>query len=138
MSETIRSESERRYADRHGRAWRLKTSPSSAGTWSLEFLDDDIRLLAEGPIERDPTSLSEAEVKDLFCDAERLLVEGRENWYVGYRARPMGRQGRFQGGLCTRFRSEGGEVKYSRDMLDFRHMPEAALRERLAEVKSSR
>jgi hypothetical protein len=77
-------------------------------------------------------------LKDAFCDAERVLVDDGDVWYVGYRKRSVGRSGRVQGGLHTRFRAESGEVCYSRNMLDFRHMSSSTLKEHLTNARGSK
>lgn len=119
------------YRDRFGHDWQTRVSRSAKDGWSCVFTHGNVRLISEDPIDSHPSELSEAEVKNLFCDAERVIQGGEERWFVGYRQRAFGRQRRAQGSLFTRFRSEGGEVRYSRDMLDFRHLPEATLRDHL-------
>jgi hypothetical protein len=54
-----------------------------------------------------------------------------EKWYVGYRSRSGGRGGQSNAGLHTRFRSESGEVRFAKGVINFRHMPERALSEYL-------
>ena len=95
----------------------------------MTFTCDEFVLVAEVD-EADQTALTSVRAKELFCDAERLLVYENEKWYVGYRTR-MGRGGRVQGGMHTRFRSEKGEIRYSKGMLHFRHMPEDSLCQQL-------
>ena len=74
----------------------------------------------------DQADLTATQLKDLFCTAERLVLHGKEKWYVGFRTR-TGRGGRPIGGVQTRFRSERGEVRYARGMVNFRHMPSTEL-----------
>ena len=87
-------------------------------------------LVTDVDEDADQVPLTSVRVKELFCDAERLLVHEKEKWYVGYRTR-MGRGGRVQGGMHTRFRSESGEIRYSKGMLHFRHMTEDSLCQQL-------
>lgn len=123
------------YRDRFGHTWQVRVSRAAKDTWSCVFINDDVRLTSENTVDAHPSELTEAELKDLFCDAERVIESGGERWYVGYRQRSFGRQRRAQGSLFTRFRSEGGEVRYSRDMLDFRHLSESALCEHLEALR---
>lgn len=119
------------YTDRFGHEWRVRGTRSDGG-WSFVFVTNGIRLVAEGVVETPPARLGDAELKELFCDAERTITTDGETWYVGYRRRPSSGRGNMQGGgLVTRFRSDTGEIRYSREMLDFRHMSADALREHL-------
>ena len=125
------------YTDRFGHTWRIKASALSESEWRLVFTNGNIRLRGAEPVDTRPRSMSHESLKDAFCDAERVLVDDGETWYVGYRERAFGRGGRSQGGLCTRFRAESGEVRFSRSMLDFRHMSSDALKEHLATAQRS-
>lgn len=119
------------YTDRFGYQWRVSAARAPDGGWIFTFVSRGIRLIATGAVATPPASLGEAELKELFCDAERPFESDGETWHVGYRHRTAGRGGSSQGGLCVRFRAQGGEVRYSRAMLDFRHMPTDLLREEL-------
>jgi hypothetical protein len=99
----------------------------TCGEFVLEAQEDE----TEEPV----GSVSER-VKELFCAAERVVEYGQEKWYVGFRAR-TGRGGRPQSGVQTRFRSESGEVRYAKRMLQFRHMSDAALCEQLTAAKGT-
>lgn len=123
--------SELAYADRFGHEWQVMAGRAGGG-WAVAFTREEARLEVSEPQARHPRALTAPELKELFCDAERVVTAGGQRWYVGYRHRADGRQRPQQGGLCTRFRSESGELRYSRDMHDFRHLPLAALGDRLA------
>lgn len=96
----------------------------------MTFTCGDFVLVADVEDGGDQAALTSVRLKELFCDAERVLEYEDETWYVGYRTR-MGRGGRVQGGMHTRFRSESGEIRYSKGMLHFRHMPEESLCQQL-------
>ena len=126
------------YTDRFGHEWRVRGTKASDGGWSFVFVTNGIRLHTDGAVETPPARLGEAELKELFCDAERAITVDGETWYVGYRRRPSSGRGNMQGGgLVTRFRSDAGEMRYSRDMLDFRHMSTEALCEHLAAARGT-
>ncbi len=97
----------------------------------MSFRCGEFELVAdELETDIDSTPVTASRLKDIFCDAERVLKHDGETWYVGYRKR-SGRGGHNQAGLHTRFRSENGEVRYAKGMLHFRHMPSDALSEQL-------
>jgi hypothetical protein len=126
------------YTDRFGNDWAIRTERKRGAPKHVTFTCGDIRLVAaEEEADATPGPVSER-VKDLFCDAERVLVFRDETWYVGYRTRVGGRNGRMAAGMCTRFRSESGEVRYSKTMLHFRHMSEATLCEQLTKAQAGR
>ncbi len=124
------------YTDRFGHTWSVRAERPHGTSKRAVFTCGDIRLIATHDGATGLADLTAARLKELFCDAERVLVRGSEKWYVGYRAR-MGRGGRVQPGMFTTFRSETGEVWYSKAMLHFRHMSESALYEHLATAKPS-
>ena len=123
-----------KYSDRFGNEWSMRVERKRGKCECVTFTCGEFRLVAD---DEDGTALTPTRLKELFCDAERVLVHGKEKWYVGFRQR-MGRGGRVQGGMHTRFRSESGEVRYSRGIVHFRHMPEAALREQLGSAERTR
>lgn len=124
------------YTDRFGHTWSIRTQRSESGKPVLVFARRQIRLVAAEPASEPPAALTAGQLKELFCDAERVLVNDGETWYVGYRARTVAR-GRPSGQLYTQFRSETGEVRYSSAMLQFRHMSARQLWEQLAEARSA-
>lgn len=115
------------YTDRFGYRWTVRRSRAPQGGWFVEFVSRDLKLVTPEPVDANPRTLTTAQLKELFCDAERQFASGGETWYVGYRQTTSGGRGNSHGGLSTRFRSASGEVRYSREMLDFRHMPTANL-----------
>ena len=122
------------YLDRFGHEWSMRVARKRGKPGSVTFTCGDLVLVAD---DDDPADLTSARLKDLFCDAERVLKHRKEKWYVGFRQR-MGRGGRAQAGMHTRFRSESGEVRYSRGILHFRHMPETALLDHLGNAERAR
>lgn len=123
-----------RYHDRFGYEWEIKFQKKRGKPTRVVFTCGDLELVGEDEIAQPPTRQSEY-IKELFCDAERLLVHADKKWYVGYRQR-IGRGGHATGGTTTRFRCENGEVRYAGKMLHFRHMPEGTLREHLVSIKA--
>jgi hypothetical protein len=119
------------YTDRFGHEWSIGTERKRGKARHFTFTCGEFKLIAVDGDTNGSDDLNPTRVKDLFCDAERVLAHGSETWYVGYRTR-AGRGGRTQAGIFTRFRSERGETRFTRTMLCFRHMPEAALCEHLA------
>lgn len=122
---------DRTYTDRFGNEWSIGAKRQHGKRRHMTFTCGEFWLIAADGDIGGVAGLSASELKEIFCDAERVLVHGDETWYVGYRRR-IGRGGQAQGGIFTRFRSESGEIRFTRAMLCFRHMPEAALREQLA------
>ena len=122
---------EHTYKDRFGNEWSVRIESKSGEPRCVSFSCREFRLIVEEDETADRLDLTAARLKDLFCDAERIVLHGEEKWYVGFRKR-TGRGGRTQGGMHTRFRSESGEVRYAKGMLHFRHMPHTALCEHLA------
>jgi len=116
------------YTDRFGNTWSVRTERARGRGRYFVFTCGDIRLLSGQDADAEHTG---ADLKDLFCEAERVIELEDELWYVGYRSRVNARGARTQGGVCTRFRSESGRVGYSKTMLLFRQMPEAELRRHL-------
>lgn len=125
----------RSYADRFGYTWSVRSvKPRRSGAEEqIVFTSGDIRLVA--PANEEIATVTPAELKEIFCDAERIVTSEGETWYVGYRERASGRGAR-QRMLCTRFRSEGGEIRYSSDIIDFRHLPTDILRQHLATAQA--
>ncbi len=119
------------YNDRFGNEWHVLVESKRGEPKRVSFTCDEFELTAVEDDTTDQSDLSTTWLKDLFCSAERVFVYGNEKWYVGFRSR-IGRGGRPQGGVQTRFRSESGEERYSKRMLQFRHMPHAALCKQLA------
>lgn len=119
------------YTDRFGQTWRVRGVQTPHGAWTLAFASPGIRLVSTETLTSKPAELTLEGLKEVFCDAERVLESDGETWYVGYRRRTFGRRSTPQGELCTRFRSEAGEVRFSHAMLDFRHMATSDLREHL-------
>jgi len=128
---------DRLYRDRFGHEWSVRLERKRGTPKRFTFTCGALRLIAVEEETTQTGGLTSSRVKDLFCDAERVLVHGNETWYVGYRRR-AGRGGRAQAGISTRFRSESGEMRYARTMLCFRHMPEAALCEQLVAAERAR
>jgi hypothetical protein len=133
---TIRSV-DQTYTDRFGHEWSIHAGRKRGRLRRLTFTCGDFRLIAADDDTTDATGLTSSEVKDIFCDAERVLVHGGQTWYVGYRKR-IGRGGQAHAGIFTRFRSENGEMRYARTMLCFRHMPESALCQHLKTAERTR
>jgi hypothetical protein len=121
---------EHTYKDRFGNEWFVQVESDKKTPTSVSFTCNEFRLIAVEDETPDRETDPAARLKDLFCDAERVVTHGRETWYVGFRKR-TGRGGQVQGGMHTRFRSENGEVRYAKGMLHFRHMSNAALCEHL-------
>jgi hypothetical protein len=119
-----------KYTDRFGHEWSVRVERKRGKPKCVTFTCGDFRLIAVEDDASATVNPGPAYLKDLFCDAERVLVHENQKWYVGFRSR-MGRGGRPQGGMHTRFRSESGEIRYSKGMLHFRHMPESTLCEHL-------
>jgi len=122
------------YRDRFGHEWSISEERKRGTLKGVTFTCGEFVLVADADEITDKAALTSAQVKDLFCDAERALVHDGEKWYVGFRTR-MGRGGRVQGGIHTRFRSADGEVRYAKGMLHFRHMREDTLCEHLVAAK---
>jgi hypothetical protein len=120
-----------KYKDRFDHEWSIRVERKRGKPRSVTFTCGEFRLIVSDEEDDGPLRPDSARMKDLFCDAERVLVHENQKWYVGFRSR-VGRGGRPQGGMHTRFRSESGEIRYSKGMLHFRHMPESALCEHLA------
>jgi hypothetical protein len=125
------------YTDRFGNEWSIGAQGRRGTPRRLTFTCGEFQLIAAETDTAGVTDLTSREVKEVFCDAERVLVHGGETWYVGYRRR-IGRGGQAQAGIFTRFRSESGEIRFTRTMLCFRHMPEAALCEHLSTADRAR
>ena len=125
---------DQKYRDRFGHEWSMRVERKRGKPRRVTFTCGEFRLVAT---DDDSTDVTPTRLKELFCDAERVLVHGKEKWYVGFRQR-MGRGGRVQGGMHTRFRSESGEVRYSKGIVHFRHMPETALRDQLTNAERTR
>lgn len=124
------------YKDRFGHTWSIRPARSRGKSSDLTFICGEIELIATAEEVKNTSDLSETEVKELFCDAERMIIHQNEKWFVGYRTRVGGRGGRAQAGICTRFRSESGEVRYSKSMLHFRHMSAGDLSKHLAKAQA--
>ena len=125
------SRNEQTYNDRFGNEWSVKVESRCGKPTRASFKCNEMRLIAvEDETVADQSALTATQLKDLFCAAERLVVRGKEKWYVGFRTR-TGRGGRSIGGVQTRFRSELGEVRYARGMVNFRHMPSTGLCQQL-------
>jgi hypothetical protein len=122
------------YTDRFGHEWSMRVKKKRGKPESVTFTCGELLLVVS---DEEGEDLTTTPLKDLFCDAERVLLDRKEKWYVGFRKR-MGRGGRAQAGMHTRFRSESGEVRYSRGILHFRHMPETALRDHLGSAERAR
>lgn len=120
------------YTDRFGYEWSVAAGRIRGATNSVIFTCGDYQLVAAESEAINAGDLTEGQLKELFCDAERVVQLGDQVWYVGYRRRASGRGGRAQGGMCTRFRSATGELRYAKAMILFRHMSEDALLEHLA------
>ncbi len=124
------------YQDRFGNEWLVDEERKRGKLKSVTFTCGDYVLVADAGDEVGDGPLTSIRVKELFCDAERVVTHQDEKWYVGYRTR-MGRGGRVQGGIHTRFRSEKGEIRYSKGMLHFRHMPEDTLCQQLTAAQKA-
>ena len=120
------------YSDRFGNDWSIKVKGAAGKARQVSFRCKDFRLVA---VEEDDaegrSDVSLEKLKEFFCDAERVLKYDGETWYVGYRTRSGGRGGKSNAGLHTRFRSESGEVRHAKGVINFRHMPKSALCEHL-------
>ena len=120
------------YADRFGNDWSIRVKGAAGKARRVSFKCKGFHLIAvEDDDSEDRTEVSLARLKEFFCDAERVLEHNGERWYVGYRTRSGGRGGQSNAGLHTRFRSESGEVRFAKGVINFRHMPERALSEYL-------
>jgi hypothetical protein len=125
------------YTDRFGNEWSIATERKRGKPRRVVFTCGEFELVAFEEDAASQPDFSATRLKELFCDAERVIEHEAETWYVGFRQR-VGRGGRVQAGIHTRFRSESGEVRYAKTMLHFRHMPETALRKQLtAAVKAA-
>jgi len=102
----------------------------------VSFTCRELQLIVVEEGTPDPGDPVSTRLKDLFCEAERVVVHETRTWYVGFRKR-TGRGGRAQGGMHTRFRSESGEVRYAKGMLHFRHMPQQLLCQHLDDAERS-
>jgi hypothetical protein len=127
---------DQQYKDRFGHEWQIRAERKRGTPRRFTFICGVLRLVVEEETS-ERAGLTPNRVKDLFCDAERVLDHDDETWYVGYRKR-VGRGGRAQAGMFTRFRSESGETRYARTMLCFRHMSTEALREQLVAAERVR
>jgi hypothetical protein len=127
---------EQTYKDRFGNDWTIQMESTRGKPKRVSFTCDEFLLVAVEDETEAPTESTSERVKELFCAAERVVTHEEEKWYVGFRTR-TGRGGRSQGGVQTRFRSESGEVRYAKRMLQFRHMPRAELCEQLAAAKAT-
>ncbi len=125
---------DRRYTDRFGHTWSVRAKRPHGTSRDVVFTCGEIQLIATHDGTTDLADLAAARLKELFCDAERVLVHENEKWYVGYRKR-IGKGGIALAGVFPSFRSETGDVRISRVMLHFRHMSESALCEHLAAAK---
>ena len=121
------------YPDRFGNDWSIQEDDTEDNTRHVWFSCQDFQLIVveADDEEADRRDLSLEQLKELFCDAERILELEDETWYVGYRTRSGGRGGQSNAGLHTRFRSESGEIRYAKGVINFRHMPKSALSEHL-------
>lgn len=127
---------EQKYSDRFGNDWSVIVESTRGKPRCVSFTCGEFRLIVEDKEGEDQTALTSTQLKDLFCAAERVLLHGKETWYVGYRSR-TGRGGRPVGGVQTRFRSDRGEIRYARCMVNFRHMGTTALLHHLDIAKAS-
>lgn len=125
------------YLDRFGNEWVIKVESKRGQPTRVSFTCDELRLVAAEDEPTDAQDLNSEQLKDLFCSAERMVIHRDEKWFVGFRTR-IGRGGRAHGGVQTRFRSESGEVRFTKNMLQFRHMSGAALCEQLAAATRTR
>jgi hypothetical protein len=119
------------YKDRFGNVWSTRVESRDGKRTSVSFKCGEFRLVASEEETEDNSDDTAKRLKDLFCEAERIVVHEKQKWYVGYRKR-TGRGGRGLGVMQTRFRSEDGEVRYAKGMLHFRHMQQSELCEHLA------
>lgn len=126
------------YTDRFGHSWSIHSKRPKSGTKSVVFKCGNIEMIATEDGIKDVAELPEARLKELYCDAERVLVHEKKKWFIGYRTRMGGRGGKAQAGMCTRFRSETGELRYSKSMLHFRHMSDDELSKHLASAQPAR
>ncbi|KPJ88846.1 MAG: hypothetical protein AMS18_13070 [Gemmatimonas sp. SG8_17] len=125
------------YTDRFGHEWSVSAEQARGVTKSVVFTCGEFQLITAEAEAANPANITDTQLKELFCDAERVVVHEDEMWYVGYRRRASGRGGRAQGGMCTRFRSETGELRYAKAMILFRHMSEDALLDHLAAAQKA-
>lgn len=116
------------YTDWCGNCWSVRME-SSGSRSSVAFISKGLRLVAAG-IDSDATDLTLSRLKQLFCDADRVLEDRGLRWRVGYRRR-TGMSDRTQPGMNTWFTSERGEVRYIRGLLQFRTMAHRTLCEHL-------
>lgn len=125
-----------RYKDRFGNEWSVRAESRRGQPTRVSFTCGKLRLIVVEDDAIDRGDSASARLKELFCDAERVVVRGTETWYVGFRKR-AGRGGRTQAGMHTRFRSDSGEVRFAKGVLHFRHMPEAVLCKHLDDAERS-
>lgn len=135
IEEVVLPRIDKTYRDRFGNEWSMRVDRKRGKTESVTFTCGELQLIVD---DDDSSDVTPSRIKELFCDAERVLLHDDEKWFVGFRKR-AGRGGRSQqAGIQTRFRSENGEVRYSRGVLHFRHMTEAALRDSLGTAERAR
>jgi hypothetical protein len=124
----------RTYTDRFGHVWEVRFKRGSGAARYVTFTCGEFQLVAA---EEEATGAGHgptgSQLKELFCDAERVLAYENEVWYVSYRHRAG--KGRVHAGLYTRFRSAADEVRYSPKMLQFRQMTEDDLCQHLASAR---
>jgi hypothetical protein len=123
-----------RYEDRFGNVWFVQAASRGGKPRRVLFTCGEFQLVAADDEATGGADMTATRLKELFCEAERVVLHEKEKWYVGFRKR-TGRGGRLQGGMHTRFRSESGEVRYANGMLHFRHMPQDALCELLTAAR---
>jgi len=127
---------EQTYKDRFGNEWTIQMESKRGKPKRVSFTCDEFLLIAVEDETEEPAESVSERIKELFCAAERVVEHEKEKWYVGFRSR-IGRGGRPQGGVQTRFRSETGEVRYAKSFLQFRHMSRSALCKQLAAAKAT-
>lgn len=119
-----------KYTDSSGNQWSVRLGSLSGTRRSIAFTSKGHRLIAEGVDAETSGELTVTRLKELFCDADRVLENCGVSWHVGYRRR-LGMSEHTTPGMNTWFTSDRGEVRYVQGMLPFRHLDELVLREYL-------
>lgn len=120
-----------RYLDQLGNRWSVRVHSPSGNQTLVWFRSHGLRLVADGVSADAGKDLPATRLKELFCDADRMVNYRGEQWRVGFRRR-VGMALSSPSGMNTWFTSPGGEVRYVQEMLQFRQMTNDELCSRLA------
>lgn len=119
-----------KYLDQLGNNWSVRVESADGNSTSVSFSANGLRLIADGTPTDALGDVAVTRLKELFCDADRVLEHHGVTWRVGYRRR-TGVVGHARPGMNTWFTSQHGEVRYVQEMLPFRYLEDAVLCERL-------